>query len=137
MKPEKADKLYEKYPDLFKRELLTDNLGCQDGWSVLLNELAGQIRQYSDHCSDNEKFEIVQIKQKMGVMRIYVQGGDEVIRKLIEEAEDKSMSICELDGEPASGLYGCAPSWYRYLCKSCADLHDFMIIENFHRNNTS
>ena len=135
MNPEKTEKLFEEYPDLFKRELLTHNFACQDGWFALLDELGGEIRQYCDRSSENEKFEIVQIRQKNGVLRIYTRGANRVIRKLINEAEEKSKSICELDGDPASGLYGCAPNWYRYLCKSCADLHDVMTIEDFHRKN--
>jgi len=135
MNSEKTEKLFEEYPDLFKRELLTHNFDCQDGWFVLLDELGGRIRQYGDHSSENEKLEIFQIKQKMGALRIYTRGADRVIRKLINDTEEKSKFICELDGDPASGLYGCAPNWYRYLCKSCADLHDVMTIEDFHRKN--
>ena len=134
MNSENAGKLYEEYPDLFKRELLTYDFECQDGWFVLLDQLGGRIRQYH-HCSKSEKLEIVQIKQTMGALRIYARGGDKVFRKLIQEAEEKSKSICELDGEPASGLYVCAPRWYRYLCKKCAELHGCMTIEDFHRNN--
>ena len=136
MNSEMTEKLFEEYPDLFKRELLTHNFDCQDGWFVLLDELAGRIRQYSDPCSESEKLEIIQIKQKMGALQIHARGGNEVIRKLIQEAEDQSKSICELDGEPASGLCVCAPHWYRYLCQKCADLHGYMTIENFHHNNT-
>lgn len=131
MNPEMTEKLFEEYPDLFKKELLTHYFDCQDGWFLLLDELARQIRQYSDHCSGSEKFEIVQVKQKMGPLRIYFRGGNEVIRKLIKEAEDKSKLICELDGEPAAGLCVCAPHWYRYLCNKCADLHDYMTIEDY------
>ena len=136
MNSEKTEKLFEEYPDLFKRELLIDNFDCQDGWFVLLDELAGRIRQYSDPCSESEKLEIIQIKQNMGALRIYVRGGNKVIQKLIKEAEDKSKFICELDGEPASGLCVCAPHWYRYLCKKCADLHGYMTIEDFHPKKT-
>lgn len=135
MNYEKTEKLFEEYPDLLKRELLTHDFDCQDGWFVLLDELASRIRQYCNYCSKSKKLEIVQIKQKMGALRIYFRGGDKVIRKFIQEAEDQSKTICELDGEPASGLYGCAPRWHRYLCEKCAELHDFMIIEDFHRNN--
>ena len=132
----KTVKLFEEYPDLFKRERLAHDFDCQDGWFDLLDELAGRIRQYSEPCSESEKIEIIQIKQKMGALRIHSRGGNEVIRKLIKEAEDKSESICELDGEPASGLCVCAPHWYRYLCPKCADLHGYMTIEDFHPKNT-
>jgi len=132
MNSEKTETLFKTYPDLLKKELLPDNFGCQDGWFILLDELAGRIQHYFDHCPESVKLEIVQINVKMGALRVHVRGGDGVVRKLIQEAEDNSKSICELDGKPASGLYGCAPSWYRYLCKSCADMHDCMTIEGTH-----
>lgn len=135
MNSEKTEKLFEDYPDLFKRKLLTHGFDCQDGWFILLDELADRIRQYRDQCSESEELEIIQIKQKMGALRIFIRGGNEIIQKLIKEAEDKSKLICELDGEPASGLCVCAPHWYRYLCNKCAALHDYMTIEDFHPNN--
>ena len=137
MNSEMTEKLFEEYPELLKRELLTDNFDCQDGWFVLLDELAGKIQQYCDPCSESEKLEIIQIKQEMGALRIYARGGNEIIWKLIREAEDKSKSICELDGDPASGLSVCAPHWHRYLCKKCADLHGYMTIDDLHRNNVA
>lgn len=135
MNPEMTKKLFKEYPDLFKRALLTDCFDCQDGWFALLAELACQVRQHRDHSFEPEKLEIIQVRQEMGALRINFRGGNEVIRKLIEEAEDKSKLICALDGEPASGLCVCAPHWYRYLCDTCADLHDYMIIEDFHPKN--
>ena len=69
----------------------------------------------------------------MGGLQVKVRGGDSVIKNLIQEVEEESRSICELDGEPAAGLFVCAPSWFRYLCETCSELHGYMTIEDYLR----
>jgi len=67
----------------------------------------------------------------MGELQVKIRGGDAVIQNLIRETEQNSRSICELDGGPATGLFVCAPNWFRYLCKNCSELHGYMTIEDY------
>ena len=112
---ENTERLFKEFPDLFHREQLIHGFECQDGWFELICRFAARIRGYGVQSSGYERFAVVQVKQEVGRLLLDIRGGDPFIRKLIEEAEQESQSICELDGEPATGLYVCAPSWYRYL----------------------
>jgi hypothetical protein len=67
----------------------------------------------------------------MGELQVNVRGGNSVIQNLIREAGQESQSVCELDGKPASGLFVCAPHWFRYLCENCSELHGYMTIEDY------
>lgn len=97
----------------------------------MIRVLARRIIEYLVQCPDLENFEVVQVIQKMGGLRIKIRAGDVVIRNLIRETEEESRSICELDGTPAAGLFVCAPFWFRYLCETCSELHGYMTIEDY------
>ena len=131
MHTEKTERLFQKFPDLFLREQLIHGFECQDGWFELIHSLAKRIREYKAQCPGIESFEIVKVQQKMGGLQVNIRGGDVVIKNLIQEAEKESRSICELDGEPAIGLFVCAPLWFRYLCETCSELHGYMTIEDY------
>ena len=131
MHHEKTERLFQEFPDLFLREQFIHGFECQDGWFELICALAGRIRDYQAQCSDLENFEVVQVLQKMGSLQVNIRGGDVVIQNLIREAEQESQSICELDEEPAAGLFVCAPFWFRYLCETCSELHGYMRIEDY------
>ena len=131
MHHEKTERLFREFPDLFQREQLIHGFECQDGWFELIRTLAVRIREYQTQCSDLVDFGIVRVMQKMGGLRINIRGGDVVIHGLIGEVLEASRSICELDGEPAAGLFVCAPHWFRYLCENCSELHGYMTIEDY------
>jgi hypothetical protein len=131
MHPEKTERLFEEFPELFKRGQLIHGFECQDGWFELIRTLAGPIKEYQVQFPDLENIEVAQVFQKMGGLRINIRGGDSNIQNLIRKIEQESRSICELDGEPAAGLFVCAPSWFRCLCKRCSELHGYMTIDNY------
>jgi hypothetical protein len=133
---EKADRLFREFPDLFQREQLVHGFECQDGWFDLIYGLAEQIREDRIQFSEQKYFEVVQVKQKMGKLRINIRGGDDFIQKLLKKTEQESQSICELDGKPATGLFVCAPHWYRYLCETCGGLHGCMTFEDYFPEKT-
>ncbi len=128
-------RLFEEFPDLFRRKQMVHGFECQDGWFGLIYELAERIRRYSVQLSGFGDFQVDQVRQIMGTLRVKVRGGDDIILKLIQDAEERSRTICELDGEPATGLFVCAPHWYRHLCEKCAELHGCMTIEDSLRAN--
>jgi len=45
---------------------------------------------------------VVQVKEKYGRLRVYVDGGNEATEHLIDAAEKESESICDLCGAPGS-----------------------------------
>lgn len=137
MNSENEHKLFQEFPDLFKKDLLSRGFECQDGWFALLYELAGQLENYLAGNKGCEKPQILMVRQQMGELRIDVFGGDQVIRRMIRQTQDKARAVCELDGEPAIGLFVCAPYWYRCLCRKCAELHDCMDIEDLRHEDST
>ncbi len=135
MKYQNSERLFEDFPELFKREFLQEGFACKDGWFGLLHDLATQIRWHLLSKTKAEDVTITAIRQQYGKLQIDSHVEDRTIKGFIEEAQEKSQSICELDGEPAAGLYVCAPSWFRYLCQTCAELHDCMTIDDFHQGS--
>jgi hypothetical protein len=63
------------------------------------------------------QFEILQVKEKFGGLRIYVNNADEAIRQRIEAAEQESFHTCEVCGQPGRLR---EDDWIKTLC----DEHD-------------
>jgi hypothetical protein len=117
MNREHTQYLIENFPGLYAgvTKPLTESLmgfgfECGDGWFELLKELSEKLEPYG--------VEAVQVKEKFGGLRFYLAGGalDEVW-DLIDEAEDRSETICEACGEPGivRGI-----SWVQTLCDECS-----------------
>jgi hypothetical protein len=125
MKVELQNKLIEKYPLFF--EYLKEHNGpiipiqfgfeISDGWYWLLEQLMEEIYNY---CNSNDKKipDIIQIKEKFGSLRFYIQGGDEMIDGMIWLAESMSYKICEKCGTTEN--IGHTKSWIITLCETCS-----------------
>jgi hypothetical protein len=105
MKSELQDKLYEKYPELFAQKdlsmqetLMCWGIECGDGWYDLLDRVCKQI-QNEIKWNKAQKVEFVQVKEKYGGLRIYMNGGDDRIDGMIQMAESFSYMICDVCGE--------------------------------------
>jgi hypothetical protein len=57
--------------------------------------------------------QVVQVKEKFGTLRFYVENSDEKMYKRISEAEHASATTCEVCGKPGT-LNG--KSWVRTTC---------------------
>jgi len=85
-----------------------DALNCVGiGWSGIINFLY-------DNKPDDIKF--VQIKEKFGTLRAYVNWSTPEFDKLIQEAENKSAITCERCGKEGRLRNG---SWLLTLCDDC------------------
>ena len=62
---------------------------------------------------------VLQIKEKMGSLRVYLSGGNDNIRNFIEFATTLSQSVCEKCGKFDSNVDICGKSWYKSLCLDC------------------
>lgn len=85
------------------------------GWSIIINDLEEKLKPYNAF--------IIEIKEKWGVLRVnYSFHGSEeekeIIRLILNEAEDKSSVTCEYCGKHGDmvNLNG----WLKTLCKGCA-----------------
>jgi len=132
----------EKYQHLFKDHWALPEVG--DGWIPLIDKLTSMInnkiediKKYNDGWLENEvitpedhetnkklmeNFKIVQIKEKFGGLRFYVEGTEykkhKDIHGWIQFAEIMANYLCEGCGTN-QGL-GSTSGWMRTICKPCA-----------------
>lgn len=111
MNNNKIIQLREEFPALFNDVYI----GINDGWFDLLYELARDI-QYICEDKDIEVPDVIQIKEKFGTLRFYINSMDEDINKVISIAERKSSKICENCGKKGEQRTG---GWIKTLCDKC------------------
>ena len=73
-------------------ELFRAEIG--QGWMPLVTELLDKLK------SIGWDGNILQIKEKFGGLRFYIDTGSDRAFDLIDEYENKSFSICEICGDP-------------------------------------
>jgi len=114
----KIKELKQKYPKLLD-SLIDGCISCNDGWYNLLDKLCTDIDQvFKDSNLPEDKYPLAaQVKQKFGVLRFYMETLDpsifDQIDQLIQKAEEKSGTICEICGEVGQ-LFG-----WNCLCNKC------------------
>ena len=107
MTPERETELYSTHPRLLiyrpgQGENLPMQFGieCGDGWHSLIDCLLG-FAQYRAAQTRVQPV-VLQIKEKLGALRVYWRGADDVVRDLTRLAEDLSEAICECCGHPGT-----------------------------------
>jgi len=78
-----------------------------EGWLPLVEELKDKLSR------SGWKGEFTQVKEKWGLLRVYISEGNEERWKLIDEYETRSGTICEVCGEEGKRRSG---SWIKTLC---------------------
>lgn len=127
MSPEKDKVLCTRYPDLFRgrHKPMTETLmcwgfDCDDGWFELIENLCFAITEYCT-AEGVEVPEVVQVKEKFGGLRFYLNGvhNDHFnnIYNLISQAEKQSYKVCEVCGKPGKPNSG---GWIKTTCKEHA-----------------
>lgn len=125
MSPDLENKLFERYPHIFRRgegfSHIT-HLEISDGWFNLIDVLCSTIQSHIDNLRyrsngpaeiDVVSIHATQVKEKWGGLRFYVSGGDDFIWGAIANAENMSYRICEVCGKPGSSRRS---SWIQTLC---------------------
>jgi len=132
----------EKYQHLLKDHWAHPAVG--EGWIPLIAKLTSMInnkiediKKYNDSWLENEvitadkhesnkklaeKFKIVQIKEKFGGLRFYIEGTDykehKEIHAWIQFAEIMADGLCE--GCGTNQALGVTSGWMRTICQPCA-----------------
>jgi len=113
--------LLGRYPKLYQGYSLPMTVTCMcwgfetgDGWFKLVDQLSADITTLDKR--DGSETIAVQVKEKFGGLRFYVEGGSEAVWKAIDEAEALSERTCEWCGEPGTTRRG---GWSYTLCDSC------------------
>jgi len=126
MKIELQNKLFEKYPKIFRQKdlLPTQTAMCWgievgDGWFWLLDKLCSLIQGHIDVDKNREQLEAIQVKEKFGGLRFYCSGSDEMIEGMIRFAEHLSFEICERCGSTQAIRQ--TEGWIKTLCEGCRE----------------
>lgn len=126
MKAELQKKLFQKYPKIFadkdksmKESLMCFGIETEDGWYWLIDNLCNTIQGYIDN-NNKPQIKGVQVKEKFGRLRFYINSSDELIEGMIWLAEDLSGTICEMCGTTKE--VGKTSGWIRTICDKCRRL---------------
>ena len=106
--------ILEKYKEFFSKNFI--GLECGKGWNGILIDMFENFRK------NNIKIKMIQIKEKFGSLRIYIDFPEnieeyELLEKIIHEAENKSWTTCE--GCGAENKISKKESWIINFCKKC------------------
>ena len=85
-----------RFPRLF-RGLDPFGFACGEGWKGIVTGLCERLEALG-----RPRLKIVQIKEKFGGLRIYVEGGNKATFALVQEAEAASSAVCERCGAPGT-----------------------------------
>jgi hypothetical protein len=98
----KKKQLQEKYAFLHhpqSKVLMERGIECDNGWLPLLEDLFLRMENIVKK-QNLINFWVVQIKEKLGDLRVYCENASSEMDNLIREYEEKSLETCELCGKP-------------------------------------
>lgn len=118
----KLQELYNSYPKCFPTEPYCGfSIGI--GWFESIKYLCIELEKLlSKQLDEGKGFQIVQVKEKFGCLRVYVDyptNNDKLhidIDKLISVTEQKCSTICEVCGDTGTLRTN---GWWKTLCDNC------------------
>lgn len=124
---EKLDRaLCAKYPVIFRdrhapmsETAMCWGFACGDGWYPLIDMLCARLMRLSPTSTDIPI--AVQVKEKFGGLRFYVNNANDAQEAVIAFAEALSHRICEQCGT-MNETTTYTDGWHKTLCPSCARL---------------
>ncbi len=109
----------KKYPNMFKGYHMTPHqspmswgFACGNGWFDLMDQLWKDLSKYED-------VEVIQVKEKLSVLTVYIKSKHDKARGLTGTAMRDSSIICEMCGQLGERRSG---SWLFTLCDDCHGL---------------
>ena len=127
MRKELEQKLVERWQSWFnvtgdpRKTRMADGFVHGDGWFDIVWRLSEDLEPLAAEAekATGRPFEVLQVKQKLGGLRFYVNHGTDAIRKRIEAAQLDSLHTCEVCGQPGRRREG---DWIRTLCDEHANV---------------
>lgn len=127
MKHELESKLIADFPQLFAdvtkpptESLMCFGCECNDGWYGLIRKVCEQITEALSKNQNIGNLRFVQIKEKWGQLRIYVNNYPNEIEEILNNAEAESANICEMCGTTENVTQNSA-GWIKSLCPTCRE----------------
>jgi len=136
MKQGLENKLFEKYPKIFKQKDLSMKetcmcwgIECGDGWYYLIDKLCSNLQWNTDR-NKYPQVEATQVKEKYGGLRFYYtivhKPNDKyyerhcgVIDGMVSIIESLSEETCELCGSTKEVTQ--TEGWVKTICKECLE----------------
>ena len=113
--------LFGRYPVLYQgrkfpitQSLIPFGIETGDGWFKIIDQLSADITLLDE--KNGTTTIAVQVKEKYGGLRFYVEFGSDAVYDLIDAAEEESLKTCEMCGEPGE-LRGVG--WVSTMCDKC------------------
>lgn len=95
--------------------------GCGIGWKSLIDPILEYIQSYNEKCcNDEDKIEVLQIKEKFGGLRIYTDKTTEELEEMMNKAELESFKTCEICGTKEN-VGQIMTGWIKTCCRKCAE----------------
>jgi len=128
MNPALEAKIYLRCPILYRDRKAgpQSNLMCfgfevGEGWYELIYNASVDIESVVQEMknrgiAEHNLHSAVQVKEKFGALRFYVDNETEQISDIIEKAEALSAVTCDTCGKPGKIIVG---GWLRTLCSDC------------------
>jgi len=121
MNAKNTEYLWGRYPKLYQgrnfpitQSLIPFGFECGDGWFKLIDQLSADITLLDER--DGSQTIAVQVKEKYGGLRFYIESGTDAVIEAIDKAEDLSLKTCEYCGEPGTTR---DEGWVYTLCDAC------------------
>ena len=102
-----------------KYQWLHCGIECMTGWDDLLDRLFFLMheRWQRMECHEDDRFSVMQVKEKFGTLRVYTGGAGEMVHGMIAMAESCSSFTCEQCGASDARLTG--KGWLTTRCRIC------------------
>jgi hypothetical protein len=109
---------------------MSDGFRCCDGWYDITFHLCKRLEPLVANLDDSaEEFQVLQVKEKFGELRFYVNQRTDEIREAIRSACQLSRRTCELCGKDVGSLAQrgalrrpAANGLFNTFCLSCGEL---------------
>lgn len=118
--------IMKRYPKLFgtgssakSSGPMHEGFSCDPGWYPLLDRLFGDIDAIRREDALTG-IKVAQVKQKLGELRVYVQGGNNRVNDRIRQAEAEAIVSCEGCGETSPGVRSIG-GYITNACDPCLD----------------
>lgn len=119
MRKQLENKLYNDFPNLYRQRNLSIQESCMpwgfecgDGWFDIIYQLSKNITDL------DPDVQAVQVKEKWGELRFYINGGTNEVYDLIDEATELSLKTCEECGTRENVTTNDC-GWVSTLCDKC------------------
>jgi hypothetical protein len=125
MREELDKKLVESFPNLFvdrrgshQKTSMCWGFSCGDGWFDLIWDLSEKLEKLIEEgdWEEGRRPKAFQVKEKFGSLCFYLSYGSEEMTSLCDDAERRSIEVCESCGNPGEIR---KLSWVKTLCSTC------------------